>query len=328
MAKSPNQKLKLLYLARILNEQTDEDHPMSIGDMIAALDRHNIEAERKSLYDDLDALQTFGMDIERRKSRTFGYYIGARAFELAELKLLVDAVQCSRFITQKKSAELIRKIESLASRGQANQLHRQVYLANRVKAINESIYYNVDKLHAAIADRTKAAFKYYEYTLDKNERFRRNGERYIVNPCALTWDNENYYLIAFDTPEQKYYHYRVDRMTQVEILEDLGQDPVPASPEFDLSRYTRALFTMFSGDEELVEMEFDNSLIGVVIDRFGKDIAVSRRSEDRFRIHAKIATSRPFLSWIVQFGSKACVISPACVVDRMRAMLEEAQSCY
>ena len=328
MAKSPRQKIKLLYLARILNEKTDEDHPMTIGDMITALDGYNIEAERKSLYDDLDALQDFGMDICRRKSRTFGYYVGSRAFELPELKLLVDAVQCSRFITQKKSAELISKIENLTSRGLAGQLQRQVYLANRVKTFNESIYYNVDQLHAAIAGNRKASFKYYEYTLDKHERFRRNGDRYVVNPCALTWDNENYYLIAFDAVGQKHYHYRVDRMAQVEVLEDAERDPIPTSPEFDMSRYARTHFTMFTGEEERVEMEFEDSLIGVVIDRFGKDVPVSDRRNGRFHVHASVATSPPFLSWIVQFGARARIVGPASVVAKMREMLDGAQSCY
>jgi predicted DNA-binding transcriptional regulator YafY len=328
MAKSPNQKLKLLYLARILNDRTDEDHPITIGEMISALGQQGIEAERKSLYDDIEALGGFGMDIEKRKTRTFGYYVGSRPFELAELKLLVDAVQCSRFITTKKSADLIQKIESLTSRGLAGQLHRQVYLTNRVKTLNESIYYNVDKMHTAIYERRQATFRYYEYTLDKRERFRRNGARYIVNPCALTWDNENYYLIAYDTPGQKYRHYRVDRMAQVEVLEDHPRDPVPDTPEFDLSRYTRSLFTMFAGEEEMVEMEFDNSLVGVVIDRFGKEVPFSRTKPERFRIHAKIATSPPFLSWIVQFGAKACVVGPPSIVEKMRLMLLDAQSCY
>ena len=328
MAKSPNQKLKLLYLARILGDRTDEEHPMTIGDMITALGQQGIEAERKSLYDDIEALNGFGMDIETRKTRTFGYYVGSRPFELPELKLLVDAVQCSRFITTKKSADLIRKIEGLTSRGLASQLQRQVFLTNRVKTLNESIYYNVDKLHTAIFEQRQATFRYYEYTLDKRERFRRNGERYTVNPCALTWDNENYYLIAYDAPGERYRHYRVDRMAQVEILQDRPRDPVPETPEFDLSRYTRSLFTMFAGEEEMVEMEFDNSLISVVIDRFGKDVPFSRPKPDRFRIHAKIATSPPFLSWIVQFGANACVVGPPSIVEKMRQMLLDAQSCY
>ncbi|MBP7403198.1 MAG: WYL domain-containing protein [Clostridia bacterium] len=326
MAKSPNQKLKLLYLARILNENTDEEHPMSIADMIAALGNCGIEAERKSLYDDLEALQNFGMDILRRKTRTYGYFVGSRRFELAELKLLVDAVQCSRFITQKKSQDLIRKLEALTSRNLAGSLQREVYLANRVKTFNEAIYYSVDQLHTAIAMHRKASFKYYEYMLDKSERFRKNGAIYVVDPCALTWANENYYLIAFDPGGNKYYHYRVDRMAQVEVLDE-PRDPVPSSPEFELSRYVRARFSMYTGEEEMVEMEFDNDLIGVVIDRFGKDVPVNRHGTDRFRIHAKVAVSPTFLSWVFQFGSKACIVGPASVSERMRDMLREVLEC-
>ncbi|NLN45473.1 MAG: WYL domain-containing protein [Clostridiaceae bacterium] len=323
MAKSANQKLKLYRLSRILEEQTDEEHPMTIGDMIRHLAQHGIEAERKSLYDDIEMIRTQGMDICTRKTGTFGYYVGRRPFELPELKLLVDAVQCSRFITRKKSMELIRKLEALTSRHLASQLQREVYLSNRVKTFNESIYYNVDRLHAAIAAGHKASFRYYEYTIDKHERFRRNGEVYVVNPCALTWDNENYYLIAFDQPGEKYYHYRVDRMAGVEVLGTV-RDDVPASPEFELSRYVRTHFAMFTGEEETVEIEFDNALVGVVIDRFGKEIPLSRSGPDRFCIHTRVAVSAPFLSWVFQFGANARIVGPASVVAKMQSLIAAA----
>lgn len=199
MAKSTNQKLKLLYLLKMLNEKTDEENTMTINDMIAELNRYGITAERKSIYDDLDALRYYGLDIASRKSKTTDYYVASRLFELPELKLLVDAVQCSKFVTHKKSNELIMKIESLASCRQAQSLQRQVFVSNRVKTINESIYYNVDRLHAAIADNKKVSFKYFDYDIKKEKVFRKNGDKYTVSPYALSWDDENYYLISFSS---------------------------------------------------------------------------------------------------------------------------------
>lgn len=187
MAKSSNQKLKLLYLLKMLEEKTDEENTMTINDMIAELDRYGITAERKSIYDDLEALRHFGLDIATRKSKTTDYFVAGRLFELPELKLLVDAVQCSKFVTHKKSNDLIKKIESLASNKQAQSLHRQVYVSNRVKTINESIYYNVDSLHAAIAENKKVTFKYFDYDTKKEKLFRKNGDKYTVSPYALSW---------------------------------------------------------------------------------------------------------------------------------------------
>ena len=214
MAKSPNQKLKLLYLYQILLQRTDEEHPITVHQLIGELDLRGIRAERKSVYDDLEALRLFGLDVQSRKGRSPGWFVGRREFELPELKLLVDVVQSSRFITRKKSDALIRKLEGLASSHQARQLQRQVYVDRRVKSMNESVYYTIDKLHTAIANRKAVTFKYFEYNVKKEKVFRREGKRYTVSPLGLIWDNENYYLAGYDHRSCEMRHYR-DRKSVV-----------------------------------------------------------------------------------------------------------------
>ena len=210
MPRSANQKLKLLCLCRILWERTDEEHPMTVPELIQALEEWDIKAERKSIYDDMEALRCFGLDVQNRKGKDPGWFLGGRTFQLAELKLLVDAVQSSRFISQRKSNDLIGKLESQASCHQARQLQRQVYVDRRAKTMNESVYYTIDKLHTAIANHRSVSFKYFEYNVKKERVFRREGKRYDVSPAGLIWDNENYYLAGYDHRSKEMRHYRVD----------------------------------------------------------------------------------------------------------------------
>lgn len=327
MGKSSNQKLKLLYLLKMLNEKTDEDNTMTINDMIAELDRYGITAERKSIYDDLEALRHYGLDIASRKSKTTDYFVASRLFELPELKLLVDAVQCSKFVTHKKSNELIKKIESLASHQQAQSLHRQVYVSNRVKTINESIYYNVDSIHEAIAENKKVSFKYFDFDIKKEKVFRKKGDKYIVSPYALSWDDENYYLVTFSTKYNDFTHYRVDRMSEIELIEE-QRDPLPDKEHFDIAEYTKKVFNMFGGEEVVVQLEFDNSLVNAVIDRFGKEIMIGKSDDEHFTIWIKVAVSSTFYAWLSQFGNKVKVCSPQTVVNQYKNCLKEIISVY
>lgn len=322
VAKGSNQKLKLLYLLKMLIEKTDEANTMTINDMIAELERYGINAERKSIYDDLEALRHYGLDIETRKSKTTEYFVAGRLFELPELKLLVDAVQCSKFVTHKKSNELIKKIESLASNKQAQSLHRQVYVSNRVKTINESIYYNVDSLHAAIAENKKVSFKYFDYDIKKEKLFRKNGDKYTVSPYALSWDDENYYLITFSTKYNGFTHYRVDRMAEIDLIDE-ERDPLPERAHFDIAEYTKKVFNMFGGDEVTVQIQFDNSLVNAVIDRFGKDIVIGKMDDSSFNIWIKVAVSSTFFAWISQFGNKVKILSPEPVIEQYKNCMKE-----
>ena len=327
MAKSSNQKLKLLYLLKMLEEKTDEENTMTINDMIVELERYGIKAERKSIYADLEALRHYGLDITSRKSKTTDYFVASRLFELPELKLLVDAVQCSKFVTHKKSNELIKKIESLASNKQAQSLHRQVYVTNRVKTINESIYYNVDRLHAAIAENRQVSFKYFDYDVKKEKVFRKNGDKYTVSPYGLSWDDENYYLITFSTKYNGFTHYRVDRMIDIDLLDELS-NPLPEKEKFDVAEYTKKVFNMFGGEEVTAKIQFDNSLVNAVVDRFGKDIIIGKSDDTSFYVWIKVAVSSTFFAWISQFGNKIKVLSPETLVEQYKANMKEISAQY
>ena len=323
--KLSHQKLKMMYLAKILMEKTDEEHTITVPEMISELAKLGISAERKSIYDDLEYLQLFGLDICSNKTRTTNYYIASRDFELPELKLLVDSVQASKFITRKKSMELISKIEKLTSHENAKKLQRQVFITNRVKTVNEQIYYNVDKIHDAIAANKQITFKYFDVDVNKKKVYRKNGDLYTESPVSLTWDDENYYLITYKEKYDNYTHYRVDKMELIELTED---DRVLAEKPFDLSVYSKTMFQMFNGEETDVSIKFENELVGVIYDRFGADVPIVKSDEKHFICHVKVAVSPHFLSWIISFGNRAEILSPNTVVEQLYSLLREASKVY
>ncbi|MGD9678316.1 MAG: helix-turn-helix transcriptional regulator [Vulcanibacillus sp.] len=323
MSKSSNQKLKLLYLLKILMEKTDTDHTLTVPEMINELNKYNINAERKSIYDDIESLKTFGIDILCRKSKTYDYYIAGRTFELAELKLLADAVASSKFITEKKSGELIKKIGSLTSNYEAKQLVRQIYVAGRVKTINEKIYYNVDLINQAIGGNKQISFKYFEYTIDKKKRYRNDGNKYIASPYALTWDDENYYMISYYEKYNNITHFRVDKMEDIEIT-----DQQCHREDINIVEYTKKIFSMYGGEEETIKIQFDNSLLGVVIDRFGKSTIIHKIDENSFAAILTVELSPPFWGWIFQFGNKVKIISPENVKEKFVAFINEVKGEY
>ena len=323
--KASNQKLKLIYLAKILLENTDEENTITVPEMIAELAKFGISAERKSIYDDLEYLQLFGLDICSNKTRTTNYYIASREFELPELKLLVDSVQASKFITKKKSMELISKIEKLTSRENAKKLHRQVFVMDRVKTLNEQIYYNVDKIHDAIAENKQISFRYFDMNVDKVKVYRKDGNLYKESPVALTWDDENYYLITYKDKYNRYVHYRVDKMEKISISDE---PRVMSEEPFDLSAYSRGMFSMFGGEEMDVSIMFDNELVGVVYDRFGVNVPIIKTDNKDFVCNVKVAVSPHFLSWIISFGGKARILSPDSVVDELYNMVKNVKEIY
>ena len=328
MARSANQKLKLLYLMRYLMRNSDENHPVTVRQMGEYLRGQGISAERKSLYDDIEELQQFGLDIIQVKDGNFyGYYVGSRDFELPELKLLVDSVQSSKFITHKKTRSLIEKIERLGSVHEADQLRRQVFVANRIKTMNESIYYNVDEIHTGIAQDRKIRFRYFDYTVAKERQFRHDGAFYEVSPYALTWDDENYYLVAYDSAAGKIKHFRVDKMVDI-MAADLPRDGKEAYAALDMAVYSRKLFGMFSGQERRVRMRFDNRLVGAVLDRLGRDVSLIPDGETHFFVSADVVVSPQFFAWVYGFGAMAQIIGPADVVEQMRGQLADVARLY
>ena len=301
-----NKKLKLLYLARYLQEETDERHPKTVQEMIAYLERCGISAERKSIYDDLELLTLYGMDVQSIRGKTYGYFLGDRDFQLPELKLLIDVVQASPFLTQGKSMELIAKLEKLTSRPNARQLRRQVYVMDRVRTHNEKLYYAIDGLHTAINDDRKVTFRYFDWTPEGGKAYRRGGTLYEADPVALCVDR-HYYMVAYDPAISDYRHYRVDRMESLTVT-DTPRDPLPEN--FDLGKYVRTIFDMYSGRTETVQLCFDRQLINVVMDRFGADAHI-HADGDRIAVTAPVEVGPTFYGWLAQFGTQAELVSPA-----------------
>lgn len=314
MPKSANQKIKILYLMKILLDRTDEEHGLTLEEISGALSEYGVDAERKTLYDDLEVLRVFGLDIEKRKAKTVRYHVVSREFEMPELKLLVDAVQSSKFITRKKSNDLIKKIESFASRYEAQQLQRQVYVANRIKTMNESIYYTVDYIHEAINTDVKVTFQYFEWDQNKEKQLRHNGQEYCISPWALTWDDENYYMIGYDSDDGIIKHYRVDKMLGIQPTDE-KRDGAKLFENFDMALYSKKTFGMFGGKEEIVALRCKNSLAGVIIDRFGNDIPFTNVTDTHFEIRVKVHVSPLFLSWLMNFGDGITVLSPERVIE-------------
>ncbi|MBE5947481.1 MAG: WYL domain-containing protein [Lachnospiraceae bacterium] len=320
MAKSADQKRKILYLAEIFKEYTDEEHAITMKDILQKLDENGISAERKSIYDDIETLRVvLGMNIEGTSvGGGYEYRLLNHDFELAELKLLVDAIQSSKFITAKKSNELITKLEKLASRYEAGQLQRQVFVTDRIKAVNEHILYNVDALHVAINSNRKIDFDYYEWNTAKKFELRANGEKRGISPWALVWDNENYYLVAYDSDAESIKHYRVDKMRSIECTHE-KRDGKETFDRFNTAVYARKMFGMFGGDEMKVGLLCDNKLVGVIIDRFGTDISIIPQKDcDKFKTTVTVQLSNQFLAWVFSLGGGVQIVSPTEVVEEMK----------
>jgi len=318
MAKSPNQKLKLLYLVDILERKTDENHPMTAAALIEELAKVEISAERKSIYDDIQQLSDFGYDIVHNKARVGGgYYMASKRFELAELKVLVDSVQASRFISAKKTRELIDKLEKLCSVHEEKQLKRQVYVLNRIKTDNESIFYNVDYIHDAIHRNKQISFQYYEWSTSKEMKLRRGGERYVVSPLGLIWDDENYYLIAYED-KAGIRHYRVDKMKAIEVLDE-GRMEESGYRDFDPATYSNKVFGMYGGEPATVTLAFPEKLTGVMLDRFGKDVLLKKDSEMNYSIRTDIVISDHFFGWLAGLGKEVRIVSP----DKIRQQYKQ-----
>lgn len=316
MAKSENQKLKMFYISKILEEESNMEHPISCKDLIEKLLDYDITAERKSIYTDVEYLNKFGYDIEFDSNRgSGGYYIGERKFELAELKMLVDMVQSSRFLTQKKSRELIRKLESMTDKYSASELQRSVYVDRRAKSENESVFYSVDTLNQAMNNNLSVSFQYSEYTVDKKIMLRKNGALYNVSPYYLVWNNDNYYLIGVDNTIGEIRHYRVDRMKKLSMNQDSRQYK-ELFKDFDIATFTKSVFNMYDGEKKKVSLCCANSLINVIIDRFGKDIITRPNADGKtFNAITEVYGGPQFYGWILGLNGQVKIESPSDICE-------------
>ena len=324
MPKSDNQKLKIFYILDYLQRNSHADHPIRTTELIEMLEKRGILCERKTVYSDIAALQDYGVDIVSIPGKNGGYYIASRNFELPELKLLIDAVQSSRFLTEKKSRELIEKLCTECSVHEAKLVRRDVLVSGRVKSMNETIYYNVDTIQEAIGQNRQISFRYFDWSLDGTRKYREKD--YMASPYGLCQDNENCYLLAF-SDRHGITSYRVDRMADIQLLKD-ARIPCPELTGKNLVEHANRLFQMFSGDAVDVKMRFHRSLVNVVIDRFGRDVMLIPDGDDHFVFTARIAVSPLFLSWIIGFGAKAKILHPASVAEKCRELCQEVLDQY
>ena len=320
--------LKTFYIMQILLERTDEEHSLNatqIGSILKA--EYGISVDRHTLYSEIDKLCDVGLDIIKLEGKTNGYYVASRRFELPELKLLVDAVQSSLFITKKKSEKLIKKLETLCSREEAKQLSSQVVVYSRPKTDNETIYYNVDMLHSAIYHNRQIRFQYAEWTVQKKQVFRHDGAFYQISPIHLIWDDENYYLVGFDEKEQKTKHFRVDKMRGMEISDEARSEDA-LKERADLGGFSKKTFGMFGGKDITVRLKCKNRLAGVMIDRFGTDVWMVPQNDGHFLASVTVALSPQFFGWVTAMGKDMQITGPQEVQQAYRAYLQDILQAY
>lgn len=328
MPKGTNNKFKLYRLAQIMLEKTDEDHYITMPEIMAALNEYEITADRKTIYADLKDLEQLGIEIEGEPvGNRYHYHVISRSFELPELKLLVDAIQSSKFITERKTNALIKKLETLVSRYDATKLQRQVFVTGRIKTMNESIYYTVDAIHNAISENKKIAFQYYQWNVKKEMELRHGGAYYHISPWGLSWDDENYYMVGYDSEAQIIKHYRVDKMLHIKMVDEAREGKVHFK-KLDMADYAKKSFGMYSGKEQTVKLLVENGLAGVIIDRFGKDIMMVPVDDGHFTVNVDVKVSGPFFGWIISLGEGVKIVGPDEVVEQMRTEIERLHRQY
>lgn len=309
-------------------EKTDDTHALTLAEITSLLNDYEVTANRKTLYLDFEELKHYGLDIvSEQKGKTVVYHLASREFELAELKLLVDSVQAAKFITEKKSRFLIKKLVSLASEYEAKQLQRQVIIAGRVKTMNESILINVDRIHSAINNNHQIAFQYFQWTPTKERELRHEGQNYTISPWYLVWNDENYYMIGYDSDSEMIKHYRVDKMLKISETEEKREGQRKLK-EMDIAAYSKRLFGMLGGNTECVTLECQNELAGVIIDRFGKDTFLAPKDEQHFIARMDVIPSNQFLGWIIGLGPGVRIVSPDSVVEKMKEMIRTQYKLY
>ena len=328
MPKKTNQKLRLLYMKDILEEHTDENHGIPRAEFERHLEAKGVEKPtRKTFYDDLDALEDYGMDIEREDYGK-SYRLLSREFDLPQIKLIIDAIQSSKSIPEKMTQEIIDKMEKLCSHYQAKELHRNVIVSGRVKTINQGAQNNIDHIHAAISEDAQISFKYFDYDVEMKPRYRKKGERYIVSPYALVYSDENYYLLAYSAENQQIRNYRVDRMEGVKGIAKSVREGKEAFAAIDMAKYQKYTFGMYSGEVKDVSMVFTNDIMSAVIDRFGRDIIVHHEDKDHFKISVAVAVSPQFYGWVFGLGKKVRIVAPEDVRQGYLDMMDGIKERY
>jgi len=320
MPRLSNQKIKLVVLQRIFLEETDVNHPITMNQIIAKLSAKGISAERKSIYDDIETLRMLGTDIKTVRSKSTGYYVDKREFELSELKLLTDAVASSRFIPENQSNALMNKLSSLACVYDRPSLNRRVFVSNRSKNSRNDVLKTIDVLHDAMEKDLSVKFKYFSWTALKEKEYRRHGEFYHISPWALVWDDSCYYLIGYDNVINEIRHFRVDKMEKI-LLSSLSRQGKKEFKLFDINAYADASFGMFGGKPERITLRCSNRLANVMLDRFGKDTALLKDG-DGFKIAVNVIPGPVFLGWVLSFGGEVEILSPKAVSEELDRLID------
>lgn len=318
--KSEGQKMKLFVLKEILEKETDMDHGITMARILELLSMRGIKAERKSIYDDLRALRDSDiLDVTEAQGKNREYSVASRTFELSELKMMTDAIQSSKFLSEAKTRELIKKIETLCSKHEAQSIQSHVVIANRVKSISKGLFFNVDTVHAAISANKQISFKYFDYDLKKQRKYFKKGERYVASPWSMIYVDDNYYLLAYQ--DGKFKHFRVDKMEDVQIS-ILDRDAADEFAKIDMSAYTKYTFSMYGGEIMPVTMIFQNRMMGAVMDRFGRDIFVTKEDDRHFKVTVNVAVSNQFFGWVFGLGKMVRIVGPESVKEKMKKALE------
>ncbi|WP_205839526.1 helix-turn-helix transcriptional regulator [Waltera intestinalis] len=302
-----DKKGRLLALRDYLYKYTDEQHPVSTQELIDEMTRQGYPGNRKTIKDDIDVLNKFGMDIITNVSRGNSFYMASREFEIPELKLLVDAVSSSRFISAARSEQLIGKLTAMASEYEKEQITPRIFTGDRIKANNPHLYYVVDMLIQAIQNKKKVRFQYGEFDADKHKVLRNDGEIYINSPYGCLWNDDFYYLVGYSEKREKVVTFRVDRIVDLEIMDD---DIIPEPADFDMSDYAKIVIEMFDGEPQEVELLCDNELMKSVIDKFGENIKTERVSDEQFKAVVNVSTSKTFYAWCFRFAEQMKIVGP------------------
>ena len=332
MAGNINSKIKLLYLKDILEKYTDEQHVLNSQEIAEKLhNEYGVDCERKSIYSDIEVLTDYGMDIIRTRSPKNGFFLASGEFQLAEIRLLTDAVQAAQFITLNKTKDLLQKIERLTSIYQSEQLRRQIYIEKRRKSTNESVYYVIDRLDSAIKRNKKVRLDYTRRRLDEKYAATKEIRSHVLSPYALVWTDDHYYLVANNEKYDNLMHLRVDRISNVEILPMRARSFEEVSEYknyFDPADYVSKHFQMFSGNPEMVELCCKNEILEQMLDRFGESVHTRYLDDSHFLLRTEAAVTRGLVSWIMQFGDKIVVRSPKNLLLMVREIARDILANY
>ena len=320
-------KLRPLCLLKILYEKTDDEHPLSTNELIELMQsEYGIHVYRTTIASDAELLRKFGFDIQTIKMASNQYFVGDRLFGISELKLLIDAVESSKFITEERSKELVGKLTSLASQNRASELKRNLCIEGRLKPENNLIYDIVDALNTAINSGKKVAFQYFQYNVKKEQKLRHDGEVYVFSPYTLVWNGDYYYVVGYSDKHNDIGSFRVDRIYETPKI--LREEAVPKPADFDEARFVQTMFHMYSKEPEMVELICDNNLMDTIIDKFSRDVKTYAYSLSEFKVEVEAAVSHVFYSWIFGFGGKVKISSPEHVKNQYREMVQRAAEEY